>query len=89
LALDRKGNLYISDEGNERVQRVDRHTGVITTIAGNGITGFSGDHGPARDAELTAPGGLVIDREDRLYIADIDNQRVRRVELSCEEKEKR
>jgi sugar lactone lactonase YvrE len=89
LALDRKGNLYISDEGNERVRRVDLHTGVITTIAGNGITGFSGDQGPARDAELTAPGGLVIDREDRLYIADMDNQRVRRVELSCEEKEKR
>jgi sugar lactone lactonase YvrE len=79
LCFDRAGNLYFSDTFNNRIRRVDAKTGVITTIAGNGDKGFSGDGGPATDAALNEPYGVVVDRDGNLYIADRLNRRVRRV----------
>lgn len=76
LALDSAGNLYIADARNNRVRRVDT-AGVITTVAGTGEAGFSGDGGPPRRAQLNQPTGLAIGFNDRLYIADSGNDRVR------------
>jgi trimeric autotransporter adhesin len=77
VAADSAGNVYIADTGNSRVRKVTN--GVITTIAGNGAPGFSGDNGPAPGAQLNTPIGLAIDSAGSLYIADNSNQRVRKV----------
>ncbi len=70
LAFDNAGNLYIGDYGNNVVRKVVMATGVITTIAGNGTAGFSGDGGPATAAQLSYPMGLATDTAGNLYIAD-------------------
>jgi adhesin/invasin len=81
LALDNAGNLYIADEGNNRIRRVDKLTGVITTVAGSsGTYGFSGDGGPAVDARLSLPEGVAVARNGDVYIADTGNNRVRKVD---------
>jgi sugar lactone lactonase YvrE len=67
VAVDSAGNLYISDGGNGRIRKVSN--GVITTVAGNGTGGYSGDGGPATDAELS-PDGIAVDSSGNLYIAD-------------------
>jgi uncharacterized protein (TIGR03437 family) len=77
VAVDSAGNLYICDSGNARVRKVSN--GVITTVAGNGTPGFSGDNGPAASAQLNAPSGIAVDSAGNLYIADYNNQRVRKV----------
>jgi uncharacterized protein (TIGR03437 family) len=76
--MDRFGNLYLSDTDNHRVRRVSAN-GIILTVAGTGIAGFSGDSGPATAAQLNLPYGLAVDYNGNLYIADLGNQRVRRV----------
>ncbi|MGH8908099.1 MAG: SMP-30/gluconolactonase/LRE family protein, partial [Egibacteraceae bacterium] len=68
LAVDASGNLYIADRGNHRVRRVDP-SGTITTVAGTGIAGFSGDGGPAWAAQLSGPLGLAVAAVGNLYIA--------------------
>ncbi len=78
LALDGAGNLYIADSGNSKVRRVDPG-GTITTFAGTGTAGSSGNGGPATDAELDYPVGLAFDASGRLYISDAGASRVRRV----------
>jgi uncharacterized protein (TIGR03437 family) len=78
VAVDAKGNLYLSDTDHNRVRKVDT-AGIITTIAGNGTAGFSGDGGPASGAQLNLPYGLAADAAGDLYIADFGNNRVRRV----------
>jgi uncharacterized protein (TIGR03437 family) len=78
LVVDSAGNLYIADAANDRVRKVSP-TGIITTIAGNGHPGFSGDNGPAAAAQLNQPYGVALDTSGNLYIADFGNQRVRRV----------
>ncbi|MBK7575333.1 MAG: hypothetical protein IPI26_08790 [Elusimicrobia bacterium] len=78
VAVDAEGNLYIADTDNHRVRKVDVE-GVITTVAGDGQSGFSGDGGPATLARLNRPTAVTVDREGHLYIADYDNNRVRRV----------
>jgi sugar lactone lactonase YvrE len=78
LVLDSSGNLYIADSGNNRVRKVTPN-GVISTVAGNGTFGFSGDGGPATAAELAAPTGLALDSNGALYIADKLNNRIRNV----------
>jgi len=77
VAIDASGNLYIADAGNHRIRRVSG--GEITTVAGNGAAGFSGDNGPAANAELWSPEGIAIDSRGNLYIADQGNQRIRKV----------
>ncbi len=91
LAVDGKGNVFILDTGNtygpandpgllagNRVRRISPD-GIITTVAGNGVPGFSGDGGPATDAQLSRPGGIAADSDGNLFIADTYNQRIRRV----------
>ena len=80
VALDRAGNLYIADAGDHRVRKVTP-AGTITTVAGTGMPGFSGDDGPATLAQLNLPYGITVDATGILYIADLGNNRVRRVAL--------
>jgi hypothetical protein len=80
LAFDPGGNLIFSDTFNHCLRRVDRITGIITTIAGCGDRGFSGDGGLATAARLNEPYGVVVDRSGTIYCADRLNRRVRRIE---------
>ena len=77
VALDTAGNIYIGDAGNNRVREVNISTGLISTIAGTGNCGFSGDTGPATSAELCSPSGVAVDSLGRVFIADYSNFRVR------------
>ena len=79
LALDNNGNLFISDTGNERIRKVDLSTNLITTIAGSGINGFSGDGDLAINTELSNPLGLAIDKDNNLFVVDRGNNRVRKI----------
>jgi uncharacterized repeat protein (TIGR01451 family) len=81
LARDNAGNTYIADTRNHRVRKVAA-TGVLTTVAGTGVSGFTGEGGAATGAELNAPVGLALDGSGNLYIADSNNRRVRRVDNS-------
>jgi uncharacterized protein (TIGR03437 family) len=79
IALDREGNLLIADGGNLRLRRVDRVSGMITTVAGSGRFGSEGDGGPALTAEFRFPFGVTVDRVGNIYVADIEDQRIRRI----------
>lgn len=78
LVLDGAGNLYVSDSGNRRIRRIDSR-GTITTIAGNGQAGGSGDGGPATSAQLGYPIGIALDASGNLYIADAAQNQIRRI----------
>ena len=82
IAIDTLDNVYISDESNNRIRKINSLTGIITTIAGNGMPGFSGDSGLATSAKLNEPIGICIDNDNNLYIADHLNNRIRKVNLS-------
>ena len=77
IALDAVGNLYIADYGNSRIRKVNT-SGIISSIAGNGTTGFSGDGGQATNAGIGYPWGVSLDASGNLYIAD-GNSRIRKV----------
>jgi len=77
VAVDSEGNLYIADTNNSRIRKVSN--GVITTVAGTGTPGYSGDNGPALSAQLTAPSGIAVDVAGHLYIADTSRHVVRKV----------
>ena len=84
VAVDASGNLYIADTCNLRIRKMDTK-GVITTVAGNGggnanLGGYSGDGGPAANAELSQPVGVAVDAAGNLYIADMNNNRIRKVD---------
>jgi streptogramin lyase len=79
LALDSHGNLYFSDTMNHRIRRIERTSGIITTVAGNGSRGFSGDGGAATRAQLNEPYGVVLDHSGNLFVADRLNRRIRRI----------
>jgi len=79
IAVDKSGNIYISDTGNQRVRMVSAGSGIITTIAGSSTTGLSGDGGPASNATFTLPAGLAIDASGNLYIADQNDWVIRRI----------
>ncbi len=80
LAVDSAGHAFVSFESGHTVVRVDAVSGALTTFAGTGTQGFSGDGGPATAADLNAPGAMVFDSSDNLYIADAGNARIRRVD---------
>ncbi len=80
LAVDAAGNLYLADSINNRIRKVDAATQNITTIAGNGYAGSTGDGGPATSAEITTPSGIALDGAGNLYIADTGNNTIRRVD---------
>ena len=80
MALDASGDLFIADSSNHRVRRVDAATGVITTVAGIGAGGFSGDDGPASNAQLSFPLSVALDSSSNLFIVDSHNNRIRRVD---------
>ncbi|MBN2179211.1 MAG: hypothetical protein JW743_07250 [Deltaproteobacteria bacterium] len=79
IDVDAAGNLYIVEEGNHCVRKVERN-GIITTVAGNGTAGYSGDKGPATEAQLNYPESITVDVAGNLYIADTYNHRVRKVD---------
>ena len=79
VAVDSAGNLYIADRDNQRIRRVNSVNGGITTIAGNGTVGFSGDGSAATDAQLNTPVGLAVDSGGNTLIADFGNHRIRRL----------
>ena len=78
IAIDSDGNLFLSEYWGNRVRRVAPN-GIITTYAGTGHGGFSGDGGAASQAEVNAPAGLAVNAEGDLFIADTGNHRIRRV----------
>jgi len=78
IALDGSGNLFIADQGHNRIRKVSA-SGIITTVAGNGNDGFSGDGGPATSATFNTPSGIAVDAFGDLFIADTGNERVRKV----------
>ena len=81
VAVDGAGNLYIADTGIRRIRKVDA-AGTITTIAGTGEFVFSGDGGPAIQAALNRPSGVAVDGAGNLFIADVGNNRIRKVDAS-------
>lgn len=82
IRFDRAGNMFFAEMQNHVVRRVDANTGMISTLAGTGVPGFSGDGGPAAKAQLRQPHSIAIDPGGAsLYIADIGNHRIRRVDL--------
>jgi DNA-binding beta-propeller fold protein YncE len=83
IAVDRAGNLYIADRHNHCVRRVDGASGIVTTFAGNGSSGYSGDGTVASRAGMVEPNGLALDPgQNRLFIADVADHRVRVVDLA-------
>ena len=81
LVFDNSGNLYIADTGNSVIRKVDIN-GTITTVAGNGQNGYSGDGGPATVAELRFPYSVAVDNDGNIYIADTSNHRIRKVDTN-------
>ena len=80
--VDAQGNIYIADSSNSRIRKITRSTGIITTIAGNGICGFSGDGGPGTAAMICFPEGVAVDQNGNVYLTDTSNARVRKVDSS-------
>jgi len=77
MAVDRAGNIYFPSD--RRIDKMDT-SGIITTVAGNGTDGYSGDGGPATQAQLNYPDGVEVDAADNLYIVDSHNHRIRKVD---------
>jgi len=80
VRFDKGGNLLFVEMQNHLVRRVDAKSGTISTITGTGKAGFGGDGGPATKAQLSTPHSIALDKDDNLYIADIGNHRIRRVD---------
>ena len=82
VCVDTSGNVYIADSYNNRIRKITVSTGIITTVAGNGIPWSSGDGGPATSAELYRPTGVYVDAPGNIYIADRYNNEIRKVTVS-------
>jgi sugar lactone lactonase YvrE len=82
IAVDSSGDIYIADSDNDRVRLVTASTGIITTFAGTGISGYSGDNGAATSAKLNDVRGIAVDASGYIYIGDFSNNRVRKVTLA-------
>lgn len=81
ITSDGSGNIYFTDVGNYRIRKIST-AGVVTTVAGNGVSGFSGDGGPAIDAELGFPSEIALDKEGNIYFTDYNNNRIRKISTS-------
>ena len=81
IRFDKEGNYYIADMSNHAIRRVDGKTGIITTFAGTGTAGYSGDGGPANKAQLKQPHSIQFGPDGSLYICDIGNNVIRRVDM--------
>jgi len=81
LRFDHEGNCFVADMMNQAIRRIDAKTGIITTFAGNGQKGYSGDGGPASHASLNSPHSIQFGPEGDLYICDIGNHVIRRVNM--------
>lgn len=79
VALDANGNIYIADGSNERIRKMNLATGIITTFAGIGTMGFSGDGGPAINAEFNTPSSITFDDSGNVYFSDQANFRIRKI----------
>ena len=82
IRFDTAGNLFIADMRNHRIRRVDARSRIVATVAGTGEPGFSGDNGPATRAQLRQPHSIQFGPDGHLFICDIGNQRIRRVNLA-------
>jgi DNA-binding beta-propeller fold protein YncE len=80
LRFDGRGNLYVAERDNHVIRRIDRASGTISTVAGTGVAGFSGDGGPGTRAQLRQPHSIVFDRAGALLVCDIGNHRIRRLD---------
>ncbi|MCK9364848.1 MAG: hypothetical protein M0P74_14775 [Syntrophales bacterium] len=80
VAVDSSDNIYIADTSNLRIRKVDANTGIITTVAGTGVAGYSGDNGPATSATLKTSWGVAVDSSGNIYITDTDNRSIRKVD---------
>ncbi|MBI6545679.1 MAG: hypothetical protein HY692_02735, partial [Cyanobacteria bacterium NC_groundwater_1444_Ag_S-0.65um_54_12] len=75
------GNLYIADSDNRQIRKVDAISGIITAVVDvSGMMGFTGDGGPAPDAQINDAYGIALDGAGNIYIADTDNHRIRKVQ---------
>ncbi len=81
VLADNKGNIYFCDQGNARIRKIDAY-GFITTIAGQGSSGISGDGGPASAAKVNYPSGLIMDKVGNIYFADSRNNRIRKIDTA-------
>lgn len=81
IQFDREGHLYIAERDNHAIRKVDARSRNISTVAGTGVAGFSGDGGPGAAAQLRQPHSIVFDRDGSLLICDIGNQRIRRLRV--------
>ena len=82
VAVDASGNIYIADGGNSRIRKVTKSTGIVTTLAGDGASGYKGDGGPGSLARLNSPDGVAVDASGNVYIADTRNYRIRIISMS-------
>lgn len=80
IAIDNSGNIYFSDYGNFRIRKISG--GTISTVAGTSTSGFSGDGGPASLAQLAGPEGIAVDDSGNVYVADLSNQRIRKIDIT-------
>ncbi len=80
LAVDNNGNLYVGDYGNNRIRKINANTGIVTTVAGNGTAGYSGDNGLAVNAEINGGEGLAVDVAGNVYFSDANNNVIRRID---------
>ena len=81
VAMDNEGNLFVVDMNNHRIRRVDAASGVVTTVAGTGEVGFSGDDGPAIEASLNRPSTITVDSHGNIFVADGRNSRIRCIDV--------
>jgi DNA-binding beta-propeller fold protein YncE len=82
IQFDANRNLYIAERDNHVIRKVDAKTGIISTFAGTGVAGFSGDGGPATEAQLRQPHSIAVDPLGRLLVCDVGNHRIRQVDFS-------
>jgi sugar lactone lactonase YvrE len=82
IQFDSAGNMYIAERDNHVVRKVEAKTGTISTFAGTGVAGFSGDGGPAAQAQLRQPHSIAVDPSGRLLVCDIGNHRIRQVDFA-------